>query len=246
MEHRYSERAETDIKVMSYKNGSHVVLGRVTNFSAHGFFIETDTKNLQFLQRLQIVLVPNSNSSPNISNRYEDLRYYGYVMRKTDEGIGVELESMSRESARALRSLCSSAAKKNTYTETTTNITENSGVEAAAVCCKNWRQLDLALVQIVGRHALDAVYKNAMGIASLEFPWLASAQKGFLSSDNFASLQTAMTEQTSNFVLAANAAFYNAFEKLLAGLIGENLTERLLNSTFSLGSAPTVSTKVAA
>lgn len=100
MEHRYSERAVTDLKILIYKNGMPVAIGRIKNGSKLGFFVETDFADINVLQPLDVEVL--LYRSPQSMVRY---KYTTRVIRKADTGLGVELESMSGESAKALEDL---------------------------------------------------------------------------------------------------------------------------------------------
>jgi D-alanyl-D-alanine carboxypeptidase len=61
-------------------------------------------------------------------------------------------------------------------------------------------------------------------------PWLASVSEDDTDFDNFTSLQAALAQQTSAVIMAANLTLHRAFNTLLVSLIGESLSERLLQS----------------
>lgn len=92
-----------------------------------------------------------------------------------------------------------------------------------------WRQIDLALTPIIGRRGILAIYKKALNLTQVDFPWLPVLSEDDNSFD-FASLQAALVRQTSAAVMAANLALHRSFNKLLVSLIGESLSERLLQS----------------
>lgn len=102
--------------------------------------------------------------------------------------------------------------------------------ELAAQSVARWRQIDLALTPIIGRRGILAIYKKALNITRNDFPWLAVVSEGDAAFDNFASLQSVLAQQTSAAVMAANLALHRSFNKLLVSLIGESLSERLLQS----------------
>lgn len=100
MEHRCSERVNTDLKILIYKMGMPVAIGRIKNGSKLGFFIETDFSDINILQPLDVEILLQRNSQQ--LTRY---RYTTRVIRKAASGLGLELESMSAESAKALDEL---------------------------------------------------------------------------------------------------------------------------------------------
>ena len=92
MEHRCSERVTTDFKVLIYKMGVPVAIGRLKNGSKLGFFVETDFADINVLLQ----------QGPHNLERY---RYTSRVIRKAETGLGLELEYMSPEAAQALDDL---------------------------------------------------------------------------------------------------------------------------------------------
>ncbi len=117
---------------------------------------------------------------------------------------------------------------KNSCVSATTK-DKNPG-ELAAQSVARWRQIDLALTPIIGRRGILAIYKKALNITRNDFPWLAVVSEGDAAFDNFVSLQSVLAQQTSAAVMAANLALHRSFNKLLGSLIGESLSERLLQS----------------
>ena len=100
MEHRCSERVTTDLKVLIYKLGIPVAIGRLKNGSKLGFFVETDFADINVLHPLDIEVL--LQQGPHNLERY---KYTTRVIRKADAGLGLELEHMSVEAAQALDKL---------------------------------------------------------------------------------------------------------------------------------------------
>ena len=93
MEHRYSDRVATNINVLIYKSGIPVAYGRAVNGCKVGFFIETDFSDINIEQVLDVEFIP-SRSEENLCIYVCNVR----VVRKTDLGLGVEIEYMKAES----------------------------------------------------------------------------------------------------------------------------------------------------
>ncbi len=107
---------------------------------------------------------------------------------------------------------------------------DTSAAELAAESVARWRQIDVALTPIIGRRGIVAIYKKALNLTHADFPWLATMSEDDTFFDNFTSLQAALAQQTSAVIMAANLSLHRAFNKLLVSLIGESLSERLLQS----------------
>lgn len=96
-----------------------------------------------------------------------------------------------------------------------------------------WRAVEAALSPIVGQRAVAALYRRSVALVHADYPWLAAREAGSIGNrqgDDFDLLRTMLSEQTSSNALAAHWALLRAFRNLLAGLVGESLTERLLGS----------------
>jgi hypothetical protein len=107
---------------------------------------------------------------------------------------------------------------------------DTSAPELAAESVARWRQIDVALTPIIGRRGIVAIYKKALNLTHVDFPWLTAVSEEDTSFDNFASLQAALAQQTCAVIMAANLTLHRSFNKLLVSLIGESLSERLLQS----------------
>jgi hypothetical protein len=97
MEHRCSERINTDLKILIYKMGMPVAIGRIKNGSKLGFFIETDFSDVNILQPLDIEIVASSSSKNTLRHKYKSR-----VVRKSKAGLGLELETLNAESLKIL------------------------------------------------------------------------------------------------------------------------------------------------
>lgn len=96
-----------------------------------------------------------------------------------------------------------------------------------------WRALEAALSPIIGQRAVAALYKRSVALVHADFPWLTAREADSLGnrqSDDFALLRTVLSQQTSSNAKAAHWALLRTFRSLLAGLVGESLTERLLGA----------------
>ena len=99
MEHRYSTRVAAGKKLMIYKKGLPVAIGRITDVSRHGIFVATDFTDVGPHQVLEVEF------SLRTFECTERRRFRCIVARVDEEGIGLELDERSDEGYEALRSL---------------------------------------------------------------------------------------------------------------------------------------------
>jgi hypothetical protein len=99
-----------------------------------------------------------------------------------------------------------------------------------------WCAIAAALSPIIGPRAVVALYKRSLGLVRGEYPWL-SPPEGHPEPDDFVLLRTALSQQSDVEATAAHRALLQTFLDLLASLLGESLTERLLKSVWDTSSS---------
>jgi len=99
-------------------------------------------------------------------------------------------------------------------------------VAAAAVAA--WRSIDGALTPIIGRGGVSALFARSLYLASAQYPPLISAHDDALLSGDFAALPAVYSASSGAEAAAAHGALLVCFCGLLTGLIGEPLSDRLL------------------
>lgn len=114
MEHRCSERVDTDVRVLIYKAGAPQAIGRIKNGSKYGFFVETDFDDINIFQGLDVEMLLSQGS--NQTTKY---KYATRVIRKMNNGLGLELEMVTRDAGimlnKALRSSRASQENQKLY-----------------------------------------------------------------------------------------------------------------------------------
>jgi len=106
-----------------------------------------------------------------------------------------------------------------------------SGADAllvSALAVAAWRGIDGALSPIIGRGGVSALFDRSLYLVSARHPELMAAHEDARLSGEFAALQAVCAESSGFDAAAAHGALLVAFCRLLGGLVGEPLTERLL------------------
>lgn len=99
----------------------------------------------------------------------------------------------------------------------------------AAATLDTWHQVSARLAPVIGARGVDALFSRALYLTSVNFPWLAiSAEQGD-SASQLASFGARLEVQETAAAMGAGQALMTTFVELLASLIGESLTARLLN-----------------
>jgi hypothetical protein len=97
MEHRCSERHIADIKILIYRYGIPVAIGRIKNGNRYGLFIESDLADVYPLQQLGIeVLVYRS------TQKLQRYKFESIVVHTNGRGFGLELDALNEEAGSQL------------------------------------------------------------------------------------------------------------------------------------------------
>jgi len=93
-----------------------------------------------------------------------------------------------------------------------------------------WRSVDAALSPIIGQRGVAALFRRSMLLASEAHVSLATALDDADALGGMAAFRATLERQSSAEAIATNGAVLQVFLDLLASLIGESLTDRLLQS----------------
>ena len=91
-----------------------------------------------------------------------------------------------------------------------------------------WRDIDAALAPIIGHRGVAALLGRSVHLTRADYPWLTAPHESTTERIDLAFLQSTLSQQTSDTVVAINGALLQKFAELLSNLIGVSLTERLL------------------
>ena len=95
-----------------------------------------------------------------------------------------------------------------------------------------WREIDQALHPIIGHRGVAALYNRTLKLTAAAYPWLAQGHAGALAAVDPTALRTALVQQAPAEAAAAGSALFETFRGLLASLVGESLTQRLLHTVW--------------
>lgn len=102
------------------------------------------------------------------------------------------------------------------------------GVRIADGIIAIWENFDAALSPIIGKRGFSALFKRSLLLTGATHTSLTRAFTDADTVDSLAALRAMLEKQTSADAIAANGALLQTFLDLLNKLIGESLTERLL------------------
>ena len=98
-----------------------------------------------------------------------------------------------------------------------------------------WEQLAPQIISIVGEGGFNSLYARSVFLTQPMFPWLAAVSLSPQTDHRFAELIISFEGQTPEQAKAANSLLLITFIDILASLIGEQLTIRILRSAWGDG-----------
>lgn len=104
--------------------------------------------------------------------------------------------------------------------------------KVADAAIKLWVQMATKIISIVGVGGFNSLYARSVFIAQSTFPWLATSSLSSQTDHRFAELKSSLEGQTPEQASAANSLLLITFTDILATLIGEQLTTRILRSAW--------------
>ena len=91
-----------------------------------------------------------------------------------------------------------------------------------------WRDINAALTPIIGQRGVAALFKRSLFLTGAAHASLAATLDDVDALGSVVALRATLEQQSSAAAIATNGALLQTFSDLLINLIGESLTERLL------------------
>lgn len=91
-----------------------------------------------------------------------------------------------------------------------------------------WRGMAVQIVSLLGGGGFQSLYARSMFLARHTYPWLVPPAGGGPTDLSFAALDHCLAEQSAELALEANIHLMLTFTDIMASLIGEQLTDRIL------------------
>lgn len=95
-----------------------------------------------------------------------------------------------------------------------------------------WEQMAIPIISIVGKGGFNSLYARSIFLTQSTFPWLAARSLLAQTDHRFTELKMCFEGQTPAQASAANSLLLITFTDILASLIGEQLTTRILRSAW--------------
>lgn len=97
---------------------------------------------------------------------------------------------------------------------------------------QRWTQVAKQLVTIIGDGGFDSLYDRSLYLTQVTYPWLGASSGSPQSDHRFAHLKASLEDQSPALARAAHISLLITFTDILASLVGEPLTARILDSAW--------------
>ena len=104
----------------------------------------------------------------------------------------------------------------------------------AEATLSTWHHVADRLVPVIGPRGVDALFNRSLNVTCKTFPWLAIAGNDGNGAAQLAALRLRLAGREPDIAAEASYVLLVTFTVLLANLIGESLTERLLEPVWKL------------
>ena len=95
-----------------------------------------------------------------------------------------------------------------------------------------WEQMATQIISIIGEGGFDSLYMRSVLLTQSTYPWLAAVSLQSKIDLRFTDLKISLEGQIPEQASAANSLLLITFTDILASLIGEQLTIRILRSSW--------------
>lgn len=129
-------------------------------------------------------------------------------------------------------------AESNTIASALSRLATNkAGADrVAALAAEKMHAIHLALAPIIGDRGVSALYRRSLFLISRDAPWANALHDEDSAGNDYATLQSAITQQSADDALRITEALFTTLYTVLVSLIGAALTERLLHPMFDTSS----------
>lgn len=106
----------------------------------------------------------------------------------------------------------------------------------AAATVAQWLEISTRLTPVIGTQGVEVLYSRTLYLAGKSFSWLVVAGDRQLGAPPLDVIRARLGRQPAPAAAAASCEFMFVFTVLLATLIGDSLTDRLLDPVWTLAS----------
>ncbi|HUX30467.1 MAG TPA: hypothetical protein VMV78_07540 [Thiobacillus sp.] len=104
-----------------------------------------------------------------------------------------------------------------------------------------WERMAAQIISIMGEDGFNSLYARSVFLAQPTFPWLTTSSLPQQTDQRFTELKKGLEGQTPSQAREANSLLLLTFTGILAALIGEPLTTRILGSAWGDDASTSIS-----
>lgn len=113
------------------------------------------------------------------------------------------------------------------------SLTTQAPENVADAAINVWKLMATQIISLVGESGFDSLYARSVFLTQSTYPWLAADLPLSASYQRFTLLKSSLEQQPPTLANTANHLLLITFTDILATLIGEQLTTRILRSAWS-------------
>ncbi len=117
------------------------------------------------------------------------------------------------------------------------NLMARPGAQDACTTIHRWPAMATQIISVVGQGGFQSLYSRSIFLTQRAYPWMVNLPAGLPTDLSFPTLKACLEEQTPEHAIEANTLLMLTFTDLLASLIGEQLTVRLLKTAWGADAA---------
>jgi hypothetical protein len=124
------------------------------------------------------------------------------------------------------------------------NLTTKRHEKGADAVVDLWMQMAARLILIIGAGGFDSLYARSVFLSQSRYPWLAACSGPPQFNHRFADLKISLQAQSPTLAREANCLLLITFTDILASMIGERLTTRILDSAWGIDTQDTADKEI--
>lgn len=110
--------------------------------------------------------------------------------------------------------------------------TAQASQDVADAAINLWELMAAQIISIVGEGGFNSLFARSLFLTQSTYPWLAAKPLSSQTDQRFAKLRISFEERSPELISQANSLLLITFTDILASLIGEQLTTRILSSAW--------------
>ena len=117
------------------------------------------------------------------------------------------------------------------------NLMARPSAQDASASIQLWHTMATQIISVVGQGGFQSLYSRSIFLTQRTYPWITHLPAGLTTDLSFPTLKACLEERDPTQAHEANTLLMLTFTDLLASLIGEQLTVKLLKAAWGADAA---------